>query len=369
MPSRSLHTTRPTSPNTPASPDRGRPRLIVAAGVVGVALLAAIFGGPVTAIVAILTAACILQGLWRGASQVLGVLVGMLAAAALAQPLARACEGFVASIAGTTGLSNRFISVGLAALFVAAIVAAGASWSLKRFWTSRPHAWMKWDHLLGGGVGLVEGVVLSLVVLWTPIMLEPIASAHASLAPQTVDASRPALARRLVDWAAAVRASPLGGFAIATNPAASSPTLHLLEDFIAVARDPDAMQHFLNSEPIQRLRHLPSVGDAVRRLEADPQLEALLTASPLGETPSADRVPGATLDDGGHPAPPITGETIRAILSSNTLLNVLDETTVVEDLAPMAGDIATALREAKAIVMRRGLAPLRQPLPMGPGGG
>lgn len=368
MPPSTLRTTGRTSPHAPAPSDHGRLRLIVAASVAGVALLAAIFGGPVTAIVSILLAACILQGLWRGASQILGVLVGMLVAAALCQPLGRACEGLIASIAGTTGLTNRFVSVGVAALVLAAIVAAGASWGLKQLWKSRQHAWMKWDHLLGGGVGLVEGVVLSLVVLWTPIMLEPIASAQASLAPQTIDASRPALARRVADWAAAVRASPLGGLAAATNPAASSPTLQLLEDFIAVARDPEAMERFLNSEPLQRLKNTPSVGEAVRRLEADPELEALLTGSPPNGTPDAAATQHTTSDD-ATPGPPITGETIRAILSSNTLLKVLDETTVVEDLAPMTGDIGNALREAKAIISPKSLIPPGQKPPGQPGGG
>jgi hypothetical protein len=368
MPSSTLRTTERTSPHVPAPSDHRRLRLILALGVAGVALLAAIFGGPVTAIVSFLTAACILQGLWRGASQILGVLVGMLVAAALCRPLGRACEGLVASVAGTTGLTNRFISVAVAALLLAALVGAGASWGLKRLWKSRQHAWMKWDHLLGGGVGLVEGAVLSLVVLWTPIMLEPIASAQASLTPQTVDAARPALARRVADWAVAVRASPLGGLATATNPAASSPTLQLLEDFIAVARDPEAMQHFLNSEPIQRLKNTPSVGDAVRRLEADPELEALLTGSPPNETPNAAATQTSTSDD-ASPGPPITGETIRAILSSNTLLKVLDETTVVEDLAPMTGDIGNALREAKAIITRKSLSPPGPPTPRPPGGG
>lgn len=364
MPPSPLRPLGSTPPRSVTAPSDGRLRLIVAASVASLSLLVALLGGPVTAIVAILIAACILQGLWRGASEILGVLVGMFVAALLCQPIGRACEGAVASIAGTSGLANRFISIAVAAVVIAATVSAVASFALKRLWKSRQHAWMKWDHLLGGGVGLVEGAMLSFVVLWAPLTLEPIASAQATL--QTVDATaEPSVARRVADWAGAVRASPLGGLASATNPASSSPMVQLLEDFVFVARDPEAMEHFLNSEPIQRLRNLPSVGDAIRRLEADPQLTGLIT----GASPSPSNASTAAQRDDANASPPITADTIRAILASNTLLTVLDETTILHDLTPLAPDIGTALREAKAIISRKGLAPPSQPLQRNPGGG
>lgn len=353
-----------TKPQTTAAPSDRRLRLILAASVTALALLASILGGPVTAIVAILTAACILQGLWRGASEILGVLVGMFFGALLCQPLGRTFEGVVASVAGTTGLTNRFVSVGVAAVVIAIVVSVLASLMIKRLWKAKKAAWMPWDHLIGGGVGLLEGVFLSLMVMWTPLAIEPIANAEVTLDEQLGlrdGEGENVMAKRVAGWASAVRGSALGGLASATNPAASSLTVQLLEDFIAVARDPDAMEHFFNSEPIQRLKNLPSVGEAVRRLEADPELSGLITGTPSPSPPK----PG----DEAAGTPQISGETIRAILASNTLLKVLDETTVVQDLAPMAGDIGTALREAKAIITRKSLAPPGQPVPRVPGGG
>lgn len=359
--------TKPTASAATPTPSDRRLRLILAASVAALALLASILGGPVTAIVFILTAACILQGLWRGASEILGLLVGMLVAALLCRPIGRAFEGLTASLASTTGVTNRLVSVALAAILIALVVSIAASFALKRLWKSKKHAWMKWDHLLGAAVGLVEGAFLSLLVLWTPLIIEPIAKAEVSLDEQLGQSNQEGenvMAKRVASWATAVRESPVGGLALATNPTAASPMMQLLEDFIAVSRDEAAMEHFLKSEAIQRLKNLPSVGDAVRRLEADPELTALI--KPAAPTPSS--TPGTPPADDAA-GPPITGETIRAILSSNTLLQVLDETTIVQDLAPITPDIAAALREAKAIIARRAPTTPGQPSPRNPGGG
>lgn len=349
------------------APSSGRFRLILAATVAALALLASLLGGPVTAIVAIMTAACILQGLWRGASEILGLLLGMFLAALLCRPIGRAFEGLTATLAGTTGVTNRLVSVALAAVLIAIVVSVVASIAIKRLWKSKKHAWMKWDHLLGGGVGLVEGIFLSLLVLWAPLMMEPIAKAEVSLDQQLGQANQEGenvMAKRVAGWASAVRSTTVGKFAEATNPAAASPMMQLLEDFIAVSRDEAAMEHFLNSEPIQRLKNMPSVSEAIRTLEADPELNSLIRTGSPASTPVPDAAPAESAA-----SPPITGETIRAILSSNALLQVLDHTTIVQDLAPITPDIAAALREAKAIIASKPPTTPGQPIPRNPGGG
>lgn len=351
--------------NETSGADR-RLRLIVAGCVLGVCIVGALLGGPVVAIVAVIAGACTLQGLWRGASEIVGVLVGMFVAAFLCRPLGRAMEGAVSSLCGTSGLTNRFVSVGLVALLVSATISIAASVAFKRFWKAKLGAWMRWNYLVGAGLGLIEGAILSMLVLWTPLFVEPIARAEVSLDQQlgrSNEEGENVMARRAASWATAVRESALGSVAIATNPTAASPIVQLLEDFVAVSNDEEAMEHFVSSEPLQRLKNLPSVGEAIRRLEADPELTGLIkspsTSPPAANTPSGK----APLDDRDPPVQ-ISGETVRAILGSDTLLKILDETTVVQDLAPMAGDIGMALREAKQIVVRKSF-----PRPPKQGGG
>ncbi|MFN9975349.1 MAG: hypothetical protein ACK58T_36205, partial [Phycisphaerae bacterium] len=69
----------------------------------------------------------------------------------------------------------------------------------------------------------------------------------------------------------------------------------------------------------------PAVQDAIKRLEADPEL-------------------GAMIRNGNYGA-----EMVRAMLTSKALMEVFDSTTIVSDLTPLVGDLQQALKEARAI--------------------
>lgn len=290
---------------------------IVAVGALTL-LLALVFGNAATLVATAVIVLCMLQGLWRGAAEVAGFFVGLLIAAVLARPLGRAFEGLISSIAGTTGLTNRLVSMMVvAAVIVTATASIGGY--LARKWMKDRHTLRAANRYLGAGIGIVEGCLLAFMLLWAPLTLEPIARAKDSAAP-----GQDANASRVLRWAEKVRGSALGGIADSTNPIAANPIFNLASDFSVVANDDAALTHFIESPAVQRLRDLPSLRQTIEKLEKDPQLAG------IGEAKS------------------VTPEMIMSMFNSPALLDAMDNTTILQDLRPAAAEIAQAIQDAKA---------------------
>lgn len=320
--------------NQPAAPERDIHR-IIRWSIVGVAalviLLTLIFGGAVARIVALVVALATLQGLWRGATELAGLVIGLILAAFLAGPVGRLLESPIASIAGTTGLTNRLVSMGLVAIVVVAASGITSRILARRLLAKRP-AWKVWDPYLGAGLGLVEGSLLSLMLIWTPLLLEPVARADVDQARAAIDQGMdPAVAgvnpvsESIVRYAQEVRDSALGGIAESTNPLKSSRFLSIAADFAAISRDSDAMDHLVNSDVMKELQALPSVEEARRILEDDPDMRHIL-------------------DHG------VTTEGLRALLDSPTILRIFDETSIIDDCTPLADRLIAAIEAARTKV-------------------
>ncbi len=87
---------------------------------------------------------------------------------------------------------------------------------------------------------------------------------------------------------------------------------------------------------MQDIKALPSITTAVERTKADPQLTALF-------------------NDKG-----VSADTIRAVLESQTILDIFDHTSAVSDLSPKMDAIIAAIAEAKAKIATD---PLNYPIP------
>ena len=292
-----------------------------------VLVVAVAFGSTPTKIVACMMCLGLLQGLWRGASELVGLVAASMVALVLAPPVGRALEGAVGGVTGMGGVLNRMLAVGVVAVVVVAIGAGVIGVFARRALKARP-VLARWNSLAGGALGLVEGVILGMAVLWTGLALEPIA------APQADDpAESSTVAKGVKRFAENVRGSALGGFAQATNPIEGSRLLSLAGDFVAVSRDEAAMEFFMSTPVMQEIGSLPSVAAARDRVHNDPQLRALLE------------------EEG------VTTGTIRMILESPTVLAIFDETTVVRDLAPRGDALVRAIGEAKARIGTRPAGP------------
>lgn len=299
-------------------------------GVGMIALLCLVFGSLPVKVVAVVLAICIVQGLWRGAAELVGLVVGMVLGVALCRPLGRLLEPLFASLSGTSGLSSRLLSAAIAAVLVSAIAAGVIGVVAKRMLRKRPEL-AGADKLAGGGLGLIEGCFLGLIVLWVPLAMEPVARGQLNAGGSSEASERRAnpVAAAVVEFAEEVKGSSLGGVAERTNPMEGTRIFSLAGDFAIVMRDPRAREHFVTSPAMKALRETPSLQDAIARLEQDPELGAMIRSGDYGP------------------------EFLKGVMTSKALMEVLDRTSVVRDLTPQVGAIETALQEAKQIALRQ----------------
>lgn len=308
---------------------------ILAAG--AVLLVGALaFGGMVTRIFVAIVVLSTWQGLWRGAAEALGMLVGSVLALLLAPAIGRGLEGAIGGMLGTTGMLARVLSIGLVGVVIIAVVGIGGGQLIKRAIRERP-AWKRWNSLSGAALGLVEGVILAMGLMWAVLALEPIAANQVAAAQDPLSADETGartranpMAERLVKIAGDVHESSLGGLAETTNPIEGSRLLSIMQDFAAISRDPEAVRAFVDSDVMKQIAELPSIQRAKELIDQDPQLGSLATAQGVNVS------------------------TIRLILESPTLLRILDETRVVEDVTPLAGRLEEAIRQARQRVRDSG---------------
>ena len=311
--------------NPPPAPSRGEGGQIpahrvitgVVVGACGLGVVAALLlGDGPTEIATCLVAACVLQGMWAGAATIAGVVIGMLIALALATPMGKAIEGSVASLTGSHGVANRSISIAIAGGAIVLIVGFVVGLVGRGLMRKRP-SWRAWNRHVGAIVGGVEGLGLALVVVyWAPMAAEPIAQA------QLAQGENPT-AERVVKYVRGVRETSVGRALERSNPLEVTDIFAIARDFAEVSRDPRAMERLLNSDVMKRIGEMRSVQDGMARLRQDPEL------APMFER-------------GG-----VSAEDIRVILENPTVLKVMDETRVRQDLSPLGPELIEAIRKAK----------------------
>ncbi|MBI1373743.1 MAG: hypothetical protein GC159_13535 [Phycisphaera sp.] len=347
-------------------------KLAVLAVMLGFTLYTALYGNAVSVAFCLFIMFGAINGYVVGASTITAVFIGTLAAAAAALPLGRYVEPGVHWLLGTTGLSNRLLSVAILAAAIMAVVAVVCRLLLDRFLKHR-QTWRLHNRLLGAGFGLVEGVALTVALIWVVISLDPVHSdrtpplTHRTAASATFDtvnvddvrpkqpttvSSTPAVAttdgttpdatpltfprtprsampsrteQAVGVLAAAARETTVGKVVQQVNPIEQFRIFVLSQKTLMVLNDPDARESFLQYPVIKRIMQYPAVQDALAILRTDPQMMRVIDAPNM-----------------------LTPEEVRAMLDSPTLLEAIDTTDVLAQLTPDAAAIEKALEYASA---------------------
>ncbi len=314
-----------------SSGEKSRGFFLIGLGVGAVLIaLALLFGGPTTKVVVTLVVVTTLLGAWRGAMETGAFVVALLVAAIAAFPLGRAIEGMVGSTLGLGGMAKYGAAVGIAALGVLVITALIVSVLAKRLKKKIPEI-AKFDRPVGATLGLLEGVLLSFLVIWGALAIQPTAQRRVddSIAAREagVISDEPNLSERLahsvLTLADDATAHPVGTIAASTNPFSEAEAFVLAEDYLLIANDPEAMRTFQESDAMNRVREHPAVKRTVEILENDPRIRETL--------------------EGG-----LTRDGLYAIINSDPLLDALRETNVLEEIKPLTDDLREALEEAKS---------------------
>ncbi len=266
--------------------------------------------------------------------------MALIVAPLVAWPIGKAVEGLTSSALGTTGLTNRLISVSIVAGIILLAVAAGLHVLIGKALETRPHL-KRYDKLTGLGLGVAQGTLVGMLLMWGLLALEPIASNTLGQISSTIEQSADApsadhknsptdepadlnpMARRILAVTRSIYDSVIGKLAKAVNPVQDTRWLSTCNNALTVLNDPRAREVFVTNETIANIKDRPCVIQALDTLRNDPQIKDILESS-----------------DG------INGNGLRIILSSPTVLTIIDDTVLMEELSPIADDIELALRQA-----------------------
>lgn len=291
---------------------------------------AVVFGNMATALVGVLIGATTVRGYFKGAIRMAALVVALIAAWLLAFPLGRAIDAPFSAAFGTGGLLNRILCIGVAGTIILIVLTIAASLISRRALRTQTRA-RAWDRGAGAGLGFLEGALIGTAVLWLVIALEPLAAATLVRAEHAARFGGPAppaagelVARNIVAFADQARRSAVGEAASGVLPSEELRLVRVMNDFAIVSQDRRAMQSFLESDAMKRLRDLPSVQKAGEIMQSDPAVEAMIEK---GEVTSAD---------------------LRELLGSGAVLRALDSTRIVSEAGPLVPDIEEALLDAKA---------------------
>jgi hypothetical protein len=306
----------------PPSPKTG---LLIALAILSVPAIAGLLlGNVIIKIAIVLIVLSMLYGWSRGLTGTLSVLAAMLIAILLARPIGGAMSGAMSAITGSTGILNRVASVGAGGLVIFVIISIAISIPLQRLIKRNPSI-QRVDRVGGLALGLVEGVILALGFVWTPLALEPIASMQTADGATTIDGKQMPpnpLAERVIWLANKSRESAIGRSVGAINPVASARPLTMANDFLHLAQDERALQRFNESTEAENLRSLQSVQQAMEILESDQDLMQRIQ------------------EEGASP------DVVRDLLESPTVLRILDETTILSDLTRSMESLQLAMNDA-----------------------
>lgn len=217
-----------------------------------------------------------LAGYRAGAISILLLLGSATIAFWVAPSLGMANETKFSSWFGTTGLTNRIVSilvVGFAVIAIGSFVAM----FLRRRLASRPKLEAA-NHWAGFGLGLLEGGVAMALLLGGILMVESREIERAPLR-DPADTRGQMVSKFILETSSQTRQSLIGSAIAQNNPFKTIPQLQKFEqvqDTVDVLKDPNKIQHIMYHPSIKELQQSHAVQRAVSELQDDPEIADIL---------------------------------------------------------------------------------------------
>ncbi len=255
------------------------PRLFFSLVFLGPAIYFALDGDVVTAAVCLAAGLAAFGGYRTGAAYIVAIVIAATAAIAYAPTIGLAQEWRFSQWLGTTGLTNRLLSVGLVGLLITMLIVLIVSLVISRFFARRPEldSLNRW---LGFGLGAVEGVVAMLFFLGGMLVIEPIELQQREFRDAD-DVRGQAVSRFILLTSASTRDSRIGPAIVAYNPFTRIPSLNKVEEIqesVRVLSEPSQIQRLLEDPSIKQLQQRPEIRRVMSELQSDPDLQDILTS-------------------------------------------------------------------------------------------
>ena len=291
--------------------------------------VAVVFGNPATKVLVPLFALATLNGYWAGALKLFSGTLGLVIGGLLAFPVGQACEGWVGRLFGLTGLSCRMASIAAFGVLMAVFAIIFLEVLIFRKLRRRPGV-VRYDKWAGGGLGMVQGVLVVLVLLWAVLALEPMVATRLAMSQNPGTEEPDPAVSRISDLVQVARESFVGRLAGAANPLNDLRMVTIPRKCMVMLSDPVALDAFNRHPAIEGLRQRPVVQEVVKVLAEDPEIARIIDS-----------------DD------QITQYDVLALLRSPSLLAVLDGTDIMAELIPITDEIEEALNQSLAHSAKR----------------
>lgn len=257
-----------------------------------------------------------------GALKLVGFIGGVAVAIAYAPILGRTLEPQFAEWLGTTGLSNRMLSIGLVGIgitLVATIVFALISRSL---FTERPRldACNRW---LGFGIGAVQGVAVMLIIVGGLLVLEPTVKKRVAARDSVPNKFSLTVAERVLDVTEQTRSSAFGEAVVANNPFEKVPQLAKVQKSVRVVSDPDRLNQLIHQPSRDKHEFSPAISSAIDKLSADPEIQQVLESGK-----------------------PVTHQTIMSLMNNPAILELLDDPNFLSEITKLIGEFHPELGDS-----------------------
>ncbi len=204
-------TAKRETPSVDAPKSSVSARFILFAMVLGVVVgFAAISDDRISAGCVFLVLCATYLGYRNGALKISTGVIGMLIAIRYAAPLAEMMAPCSVWLVNLPAPLQPLVILSIAFCLIAILVYSALRIASRRVFSSKPH-WKAVDRWLGAALGLVEGVVISLLLLFSLVILEPIAQMQLRR-PQEANSAElmQLVSTNIVDWSAQLRQSSMG---------------------------------------------------------------------------------------------------------------------------------------------------------------
>jgi hypothetical protein len=195
----------------------------------------------------------------------------------LAPSIGRAHEFRFEEWFGTTGLTNRILTISTIGILISLAVTTVWFIVTRLILLSRPRV-DTMNRWVGFAIGGLEGAVAVMLFLGGMLILEPIERDRAEKRA-AIDAEGPAVSDWILGISDGIYRSKLGPTIIANNPFKKIPQLNKVAEVqqsVQVLSDPEKIDELIHHPSIRKLQQRPEMRRAVDRLNGDPSIQEVL---------------------------------------------------------------------------------------------
>ncbi len=268
----------PSTKPKPLRPRMSLPaRLGFSALFFGTAIFFAVQGDSILAAALAIIGIASFGGYRAGAAYIVGTLIAITVAIMLAPSIGVSQEQRFTQWFGTTGLTNRLLSIGTIGVLISFAVTMIAFTIAGLFLANRPRTDTV-NRWIGFAIGGAEGVLVVMLFLGGLLIIEPAERQRADTR-DPLDLRGQFVSKWILKITDEIHSSQVGPLLVANNPFLVVPQLNKVQEIqqsVQVLSNPKKIDELIHHPSIEKLQQRAEVQQAVDQLLKDPEVQRIL---------------------------------------------------------------------------------------------